>query len=166
MSKSRNDHEPHACTCSGTEYLTVNDEFWCERHQCWKTQHYHELCQTRPGYRQMWEEGRGPGQQSKPRAKSGKPRTSRTPKGPGDILRKMLGCSAKRWPYYEAMNHLGARTEHHVEEFARHLASCHYAACDSPESAKRLIELALEKWQSRSGGNNCAGSRGCIRTGG
>lgn len=87
MSKSPNNgpdgkQEPHACTCSGTEYLTVNDEFWCERHQCWKTQHYHELCQTRPGYRQMWEEERGPGQQPKPREKTG--------------TRKKHGCDKNR----------------------------------------------------------------------
>ena len=70
MSKSPNKPEPHECTCSGTEYLTVNNEFWCERHQVWKTQHFHELCQTRPGYRQMWEEGRGPGQAPKERKKT------------------------------------------------------------------------------------------------
>lgn len=40
------------CTASG----------WCEKHQCYKTPHQHELCQTRPDYFQLWEDGRGPGQ--------------------------------------------------------------------------------------------------------
>jgi len=147
MSKSRN--EPHECTCRGDEYLTVNDEFWCERHQVWKTQHFRELCQTRPGYRQMWEEGRGPGQTPKPRVASGKSRTSRTPKGPGDILRKMLGCGAKKWPHFETMNHLQERVEHHVPELARDLAQRHYDGCPSEDAARRVLQLALDKWRAR-----------------
>lgn len=39
---------------------------WCERHQCHKTSHWVHLCQTRPGYFQLWEEGQGPGQPQKP----------------------------------------------------------------------------------------------------
>jgi len=35
---------------------------WCRRHQCQKTPHWHFLCQTRPDYFVLWEEGRGPGQ--------------------------------------------------------------------------------------------------------
>ena len=35
---------------------------WCVRHQCEKSEHWHMLCQTRPDYFQLWEEGRGPGQ--------------------------------------------------------------------------------------------------------
>ncbi|MFQ5732191.1 MAG: hypothetical protein ACE5KM_09570 [Planctomycetaceae bacterium] len=38
---------------------------WCERHQCYKTEHWHRLCQTRQGYFQLWEAGRGPGQNTK-----------------------------------------------------------------------------------------------------
>ncbi len=35
---------------------------WCERHQCQKHPHFYKLCQSRPDYFQLWEEGRGPGQ--------------------------------------------------------------------------------------------------------
>lgn len=37
---------------------------WCERHQCYKTEHWWELCRTRADYFGLWEEGRGPGQTS------------------------------------------------------------------------------------------------------
>lgn len=43
------------CVCSQAGF--------CERHQCLKTKHWHMLCQTRADYFQLWEEGRGPGQQ-------------------------------------------------------------------------------------------------------
>jgi len=45
---------PTGCTCT--------EAGWCERHQCHKTAHWVELCQTHPGYWQLWEEQRGPGQ--------------------------------------------------------------------------------------------------------
>lgn len=35
---------------------------WCERHQCFKNEHWHHLCQTHEKYFQKWEEGRGLGQ--------------------------------------------------------------------------------------------------------
>jgi hypothetical protein len=35
---------------------------WCERHQINKSNNWHRLCQTHQGYRQAWDEGRGPGQ--------------------------------------------------------------------------------------------------------
>ena len=36
---------------------------FCNRHGIKKNNHYHKLCQNHPGYFQMWEECRGPGQQ-------------------------------------------------------------------------------------------------------
>ncbi|MCA9045314.1 MAG: hypothetical protein KDA69_13390 [Planctomycetaceae bacterium] len=36
------------------------DPGFCERHQCQKTPHLLKLCQTRPDYFQLWEEGHGP----------------------------------------------------------------------------------------------------------
>ena len=48
------------CTCK--EFPENQRKMWCERHQCWKTRHWHELCQTRENYRRAWDEGRGPGQ--------------------------------------------------------------------------------------------------------
>jgi len=44
----------------------------CPRHRCVKTPHWHHLCQTRPDYYQLWEEGQGPGQDLPP------PRPART----------------------------------------------------------------------------------------
>lgn len=48
-----------------TTGCTCTEPGWCERHQCHKTPHYLHLCQTRAGYWQLWEEGRGPGQTPK-----------------------------------------------------------------------------------------------------
>lgn len=50
---------PCECTFTGDGRTS-----WCARHQCAKTAHYHKLCQTQPAYFQLWEEGRGPGQNS------------------------------------------------------------------------------------------------------
>ena len=36
---------------------------FCNRHGIKKNNHYHKLCQNHPGYFQMWEKCRGPGQQ-------------------------------------------------------------------------------------------------------
>ena len=44
------------CECPGPGY--------CHRHRCEKTTHWYILCQTRPDYFQLWEERRGPGQES------------------------------------------------------------------------------------------------------
>lgn len=33
---------------------------FCQRHQCAKTEHFHNLCQTRPDYFALWERGGGP----------------------------------------------------------------------------------------------------------
>lgn len=49
------------CTCNPTEY-----PFYCERHQCRKTEHWHTLCKTKSSYRSLWDKGKGPGQPSAP----------------------------------------------------------------------------------------------------
>ena len=36
--------------------------FYCERHKCWKNEHWHHLCQTNEKYRVLWDQQRGPGQ--------------------------------------------------------------------------------------------------------
>jgi hypothetical protein len=36
--------------------------FWCDVHQCAKTEHRRRLCIGNPSYRAAWDEGRGPGQ--------------------------------------------------------------------------------------------------------
>lgn len=48
------DHRVTGCTCTTPGF--------CERHQCHKTAHWVHLCQTRPDYFKLWEEGKGPGQ--------------------------------------------------------------------------------------------------------
>lgn len=52
--------------CPCPEPPAGETRFWCERHRCWKTRHWRTLCQTRPEYRQAWEDGRGPGQPVSP----------------------------------------------------------------------------------------------------
>jgi len=47
-----------ACTCPLAGY--------CDRHGIDKSEHWHQLCQTRDNYRAAWDEGRGPGQPRKP----------------------------------------------------------------------------------------------------
>lgn len=42
------------CDCESAGY--------CPRHDVYKTETWHRLCQTRPAYFLAWEEGRGPGQ--------------------------------------------------------------------------------------------------------
>lgn len=39
---------------------------FCERHGVDKPAHWHELCRTRKEYFEMWEAGKGPGQESVP----------------------------------------------------------------------------------------------------
>ena len=41
-----------ACSCKSAGF--------CDRHQCLKTEHWHNLCRTRADYFQAWEEGKGP----------------------------------------------------------------------------------------------------------
>jgi len=38
---------------------------WCERHKITKTPHFRHLCETNARYRKAWDEGRGPGQETK-----------------------------------------------------------------------------------------------------
>lgn len=33
---------------------------FCQRHKCQKNAHFHSLCQNRPDYFDLWENGRGP----------------------------------------------------------------------------------------------------------
>jgi len=52
----------HECQCRGDEQLGPYSTFWCESHQCRKTQHWKQLCETQPKHRERWNEGRGMGQ--------------------------------------------------------------------------------------------------------
>jgi hypothetical protein len=51
-SEQKNAVTPCECTQAG----------WCPRHQCEKTEHWVHLCQTRPDYFELYEQGLGPGQ--------------------------------------------------------------------------------------------------------
>jgi hypothetical protein len=46
------------CECAAAGY--------CPRHRCVKTPHWHQLCQRRADYFQLWEESHGPGQNLPP----------------------------------------------------------------------------------------------------
>lgn len=48
--------EPCTCPLAG----------WCNRHNVDKPKVWHQLCQTRDNYRKAWDNGRGPGQPTKP----------------------------------------------------------------------------------------------------
>lgn len=73
------------CVCRGDEEAGVNGTFWCQYHQCRKTPQWHKLCQTRPGYREAWNQSRGPGQ-----VKVGPDPVPRTRGGPGTELTTLL----------------------------------------------------------------------------
>jgi cellulose synthase/poly-beta-1,6-N-acetylglucosamine synthase-like glycosyltransferase len=63
---------------------------FCPRHHCRKTPHWHMLCQTRPDYFRLWEEGRGPGQHLAPPPENGSEGT--VSDGPG-LLQKAVNFS-------------------------------------------------------------------------
>lgn len=44
----------------------LENRFWCKRHGCEKTKHFHGLCRTRADYVELWERGRGPMQGMEP----------------------------------------------------------------------------------------------------
>jgi len=91
------------CTCKPTGDLT-----WCERHHCWKTPHWIELCQTRPAYTAAWDAGRGPGQ-----AKTNTPTTMpvwltcphRGQQG-REVMAKEFGCGCGTIQFHEC-RHFG-----------------------------------------------------------
>jgi hypothetical protein len=58
---------------------------WCPRHQCEKTEHWHMLCRTQRDYFQLWEQGRGPGQQTSSRTN---PATRVSCQHKGELLRE------------------------------------------------------------------------------
>lgn len=77
------------CQCTGQEQVTPNGKFWCETHQCWKTQHYLDLCRTNERYVRLWQNGVGPGQKRVER-----------PRGLGDMVEaalKAVGITTARY---------------------------------------------------------------------
>jgi hypothetical protein len=133
-------------TCDPCECVIKEGEraAWCPRHKVWKNKHWIHLCHTRPGYRKAWEEGRGPGQN----LPKGPPTPLfKIPEGPGTELRRILGCSAKKWPHYKEMNRLGNLCEHHIKELAKSLVGTGYLRTEA--NAERVIQLAIDKAESR-----------------
>lgn len=109
------------CTCK--EFPENQRKMWCERHQCWKSKHWHELCQTRENYRLAWDAGRGPGQikfrsttppKKNPDGKKLQTSVGHKTKGVGDHMKDVTaelkltmkhGCGCK--PLAAEMNRLG-----------------------------------------------------------
>jgi hypothetical protein len=119
------------CECTGPGF--------CERHGVAKGITLYRLCQNDERYWQAWEKGRGPGQHK------GTPREPRLrpPIGPGGMLRRSLGCSAKSWPHYDKMDMLGADCEHHIQELAESLVV--HGHIKSVSTAKRFIQMAIDR---------------------
>jgi hypothetical protein len=115
------------CTC-----LTPG---FCERHGVKKSAHWHCLCQQGGVYFQAWEEGRGPGQIVPVATKPEKA-------GPGSFLRRMLGCSWKKWPHFATMDALGAECD--VEKFSDMLSETGKIGA---AEATRLIQMAIAKYK-------------------
>jgi hypothetical protein len=132
-------------TCDPCECVIKEGEraAWCPRHKVWKNKHWIHLCHTRPGYRRAWDEGRGPGQN----LPKGDPINvftgKRVKRGPGAELRKLLGCSAKRWPHYKEMERLGEQCVDHVARFAASLVEGGYMLTQT--SAERMVLSAIKK---------------------
>jgi hypothetical protein len=69
--------------------------------------------------------------------------------GPGDELRKILGCSAKTWPYYRELNTLDLSCSDRIPELAASLVTCGHVA--SHRIAERLIRRAIRQSAAKSG---------------
>lgn len=68
------------CTCTNPGF--------CERHKVKKNAHWHHLCQTRADYFDLWEHGRGPGQQRPPVVET---------TGKKKRFRRCNGCGSNAW---------------------------------------------------------------------
>ena len=77
----------HKCQCRGDEDAGPNGTFWCQFHQCRKTQHWKRLCETRPKHRDKWNAGRGMGQSAGGQSEI---QPAVPPTGPGTELSRML----------------------------------------------------------------------------
>jgi len=123
-----------ACECNGPGF--------CQRHKCNKTAHWFHLCQTRPDYFQLWEQGRGPGQST-----NAQPVTSPT-------------LFQKFWNLTQAVTAFvadGCKTVDQVE-YARRLAVCESCeqrhenvclACGcylSLKAGARAMDCPLGRW--------------------
>lgn len=122
------------CTCEGPG--------WCTRHHIRKTEAWFNLCRLEPSYFQAWEEGRGPAQLTP----SGIPRLA-SPRGPGSLLRRMLGCCG-HYTFVRRMNTLGANgCEEHVDELVGLvlIEKEKFAMRLDAKTVLRMIRLAIEE---------------------
>ena len=130
----------HRCECTIPPGKRVG---WCPHHKVYKTANWIRLCKTRPGYRKAWDEGRGPGQN----LPKGDPISLVTGKkvkretGPGHRLRRILGCTAKKWPYYAKMDALGNKCIDHIDELSKSLVDLGYL--ETEKQSRRFIKMAL-----------------------
>ena len=136
------------CQCRGDEDLGINNTFFCKYHQLRKTQHYRELCQNKPAYREAWNKGGGPGR-STPHDPNAPIPTSKPPMppGPGTELSKMLGCGGCK--FAKEMNELGSdECEKQIDRFIRQLVKPKTKGGQQRmgrKAARRMITMAINR---------------------
>ena len=117
---------------------------WCDKHKMRKTANWVRLCQTQPGYRKAWDEGRGPGQKLPKRDPIDLHTGKRVKRGVGGHLRRVLGCCAKKWPHYDEMDQHGVDiSQNSIMKFAESLVREGYVKHIT--IANRLIKIAIQK---------------------
>ena len=134
----------HECTCVIPE---GEKRGWCDRHKMRKTAQWVRLCQSHDGYWEAWEHGHGPGQNIADTREPSAIVMHTTAQGPGDYLRKMLGCSAKRWHGYQKMNRLGKNCSSYVKEIAEDLVQSKHLA--TQEAAEKVVLLAIDRFEKK-----------------
>lgn len=122
------------CTCSEPGY--------CDRHRCWKSPHWHQLCQTREDYFLAWEDGCGPGQTA---GAASRPQTQ--DHRVGRELCRILGCG-NHLAHVREMNDWGPDgCEEHIDQIVVWMlaAAAKRKAAMTDDAARRLILLAVAK---------------------
>lgn len=135
----------HVCQCRGDELPGPNGTFYCQAHQCRKTQHYLQLCREHEGYRRLWNDGHGPGQD--PPKEAAALSTAADPPGPGAMLRKLLGCGSG-FRHFRELDEWGPDgCLVHLEEIVSMLIknSCKNKDGLTERSARRLVQLVVER---------------------
>ncbi len=140
-----NDTTVHACTCP----LPTGNNFHCERHQCDKVLHWWKLCQTRSDYRQLWEDGKGPGQQSnEPRQPP--PDISCAHRGPVSRSLDCPSCMGVNATYYCPL-HGECTLNSHSNHDLKNLRGEKHQACSLCDDRQSLVGVPPREIRLRMG---------------